>query len=219
MTTRRFEWGPVGARRLAQEVDVLVVVDTMSFSTAVDVAVARGAVVCPARWSDESAALSRDRPHSLSPASMTGVPPGTRLELASPNGATICLDAAELGPAVIAGCLRNASAVTAAARRAGDVVGVIAAGERWPDGSLRPALEDLLGAGVILDALGGEPSSEARAAIAAARALTLDDVRSCPSARELIDGGFGEDVDLAVQRDVSTAVPLLRDGAFTNSGV
>jgi len=24
---------------------------------------------------------------------------------------------------------------------------------------------------------------------------------------------------LAVQRDVSTAVPLLRDGAFTNSGV
>jgi 2-phosphosulfolactate phosphatase len=219
MTTRRFEWGPVGARRLAQEVDVLVVVDTMSFSTAVDVAVARGAVVCPTRWSDESAALSRDRPYSLSPASMTSVPSGTRLELASPNGATICLDAAELGPAVIAGCLRNASAVAAAAGHAGDVVGVIAAGERWPDGSLRPALEDLLGAGVILDALGGEPSPDARAAIAAARAVTLDDVRACHSARELIDAGFAEDVDLAVQRDVSTAVPLLRDGAFTNSGV
>ena len=49
---------------------------------------------------------------------------------------------------MIAGGLRNAAAVAAAAARAGDVVGVIAAGERWPDGSLRPAIEDLLGAGL-----------------------------------------------------------------------
>jgi 2-phosphosulfolactate phosphatase len=65
--------------------------------------------------------------------------------------------------------------------------------------------------------LGGEPSPEARTAIAAARAVTLDDVRACPSARELIDAGFADDVDLAVQQDVSTAVPLLRDGAFRDA--
>ncbi len=194
---------------------MLVVVDVLSFSTAVDVAVARGAVVYPARWADEHASTSRERPYSLSPASLTSIPPGTRLVLASPNGATICADAEELGAVVIAGCLRNASAVAAAAARAGDV-GVVAAGERWPDGGLRPAIEDLFGAGLILAALAGEPSGEARAAIAAAEAVTLDDLQSCASARELIERGFAEDVELALERDVSTAVPLLRDGGFVD---
>ncbi len=41
----RFEWGPEGARELGRSSRVVIVVDVLSFSSAVDVAVARGAGV------------------------------------------------------------------------------------------------------------------------------------------------------------------------------
>ena len=43
----RFEWGQAGIRRLAPISDTVVVVDMLSFATAVDVAVGRGATVLP----------------------------------------------------------------------------------------------------------------------------------------------------------------------------
>lgn len=55
---------------------------------------------------------------------------------------------------------------------------------------------------------------------AAARALflgtgsVLDAVRGCASGVELIAGGFGQDVELAAQCDVSQIVPVLVDRAF-----
>ena len=48
----RFEWGPNGLRRLAPGSDVVVIVDVLSFTTAVDIAVGRGATVLPYRWHD-----------------------------------------------------------------------------------------------------------------------------------------------------------------------
>ena len=55
----RFEWGPAGAQALAAGVDVLVIVNVLSFTTAVEVAVARGAHVYPYRYGDDSAASVR----------------------------------------------------------------------------------------------------------------------------------------------------------------
>jgi 2-phosphosulfolactate phosphatase len=209
----RLEWAAEGAVLLARACPVLVVVDVLRFTTAVEVAVARGARVVPRRWPGGEAS----GPSSLSPVSLLGIPPGSRLELASPNGATVSLDAADAGAVVLAGCLRNASAVAAAARRLGGPVGVVAAGERWPDGSLRPAVEDLVGAGAILHALGGRPSPEARAAVAAFLDAAADlpaTLAGCASGRELAARGHAADLRLAAEHDVSQAVPRLSGGAF-----
>ena len=72
--------------------------------------------------------------------------------LPSPNGSTICAALAGADVVVAAGCLRNAAAVGAwLAQQPGDAV-VVAAGERWDDDGLRPALADLRGAGAVLRA-------------------------------------------------------------------
>jgi 2-phosphosulfolactate phosphatase len=233
----RFEWGIEGVRRLAPRSDVIVIVDVLSFSTAVDIAVNRGARVLPYRWRDESAlgyaqragALlagdkrhpTVDEPYTLSPSSLLTIPQGTLLVLPSPNGSTLAQTASELGPVVFAGCLRNASAIAAAARSIGGVITVIAAGERWEDGeSLRPSFEDLVGAGAILSALAADaPSPEALAAIAAFEVAVADIasyLRECVSGRELIERGFKDDVRLAAERDVSRAAPVLRERAFVD---
>jgi 2-phosphosulfolactate phosphatase len=68
-----------------------------------------------------------------------------------PNGSAIAT--ALGGKPVVAACLRNAAAV--AGRLTAEGFGtaqrpivVIAAGEQWPDGPLRPAVEDLLAPGL-----------------------------------------------------------------------
>lgn len=228
----RCEWGLAGLLALREQVAVLVVVDVLSFSTAVDVAVGRGAAVLPFPSGDPAAvraeaarqgavpAVRRGQPgFSLSPASLAAAPPGLRLLLPSPNGSRLSL--AGGGLPLLAGCLRNAAAVASAALHlaGGGPVGVVPAGEHWPDGALRPAIEDLLGAGAILCHLGLEPCPEARAARDAYRAAGQDVAaltRAGRSGQELTGRGFSGDVDLAVQDGCSTAVPLLQDGAFQN---
>ena len=73
------------------------------------------------------------------------------------------------------------------------------AGERWPDGSLRPAIEDLLGAGAILTQLNGHRSPEANlAAVAFERVADhlLEQLLLSSSGRELVECGFVRDVEL-----------------------
>jgi 2-phosphosulfolactate phosphatase len=116
--------------------------------------------------------------------------------------------------------LRNNRAVAEFASRSGRTITVVAAGERWwEDGRLRPALEDLLGAGAIISHLRGSRSPEAVAAVAVFRHFEPDLVKTlkqCASGKELIEKGFTPDVELAGQVDCSSAVPVLREGAFVN---
>ena len=52
----RCEWGEHGLRHLAARSDAVVIVDVLSFSTSVDIALSREAVVHPYRWRDATAA-------------------------------------------------------------------------------------------------------------------------------------------------------------------
>ena len=154
----RFEWGAAGTVALALQARVMVVVDVLRFTTAVEAAVSRGAIVYPYRWRDGSAAAfassvgavradeSDPAGPSLSPLSLCRLGAGDAVVLPSPNGSTCAALADEADTAVVASCLRNASAVAAWLNNSARPVVVIACGERRPDGSLRQCLEDLLGA-------------------------------------------------------------------------
>lgn len=223
------EWGEAGLRECARVADIAVIVDVLSFSTTVSVAVDRGATVYPMRLGEEYApqmarrlgahlAGGRDAQFSLSPTSVAGLEPNDRLVLPSPNGGGLSLLAARRGMAVVAGCLRNASAVRAWLQEQRRRFVVLAAGERWRDGSIRFATEDLLGAGAILDGLDpAHLTPEAHVAAAAFRAARPHlevTVRDCTSGRELAAHGDLEDLAWAATLDASAKVPILVDNAF-----
>lgn len=202
----RFEWGAGGLARLAPA-DVVVVVDVLRFSSTVPDAVASGTVVTLAdarEWSSNGAAVA-----------------------ASAEGAL-----------VLVGGLRNAAAVARAVqavqerRQARTSVAVIAAGEKAPDGTLRFAVEDQLGAGAVIAALTdlGIDHTAPEAAVTAEgfRALkgALRHLLSASgSARELeigvastarmaASGIAPASVAEAATLDATDVVPVLRDGAF-----
>ena len=224
----RCEWGMSGIEKLSPVSEVAIVVDVMSFSTCVDIAVSNGAFVFPYRWKDETASeyaksknailASFERQileQSLSPASLIGIAANTRLVLPSPNGATLSLSSASKH--TLTGCLRNCLAVAESATQLGKSIVVIPAGERWEDGTLRPAVEDLIGAGAIINHLEGTKSPEAEIAqlsFKAVRDRLLSLLLSCSSGKELDERGFEKDVELAASLNSSNAVPKLQNKAY-----
>ncbi len=238
----RFDWGPNGLRALAPVCAVVVIVDVLRFTTAVSAAVEAGAEVLPYRWEDDGAPAyaeahgavlaarhDRTRP-TLSPTDLLHLTPGTRVVLPSPNGSALSFAARDHGAThVLAGCLRNATATARAALdlAEGRPIGVIAAGERWrgATGPLRPAVEDLLGAGAVLAAI--DPSAAvsapccspeaaaARAAFVAARPRLSETLVAAVSGRELHDRfGWDDDVETAAALDVTDHAAVLIGEAF-----
>ena len=203
-----------------------MIVDVLSFSTCVDIAVGRGACVFPfAETGDAARAPLRQGSGGMRE-------PAVRPILAFSRS---------LGAGVVAGADRPSLAQRrrplhwgggnsnlhgvppqrgrrrAAAARLGLRIAVIAAGERWPSGGLRPALEDWLGAGVVAAALDGRRSPEAQAACQAFEAATSrieSALLECVSGCELVERGFAGDVALASQLNVSQCAPRLSGGEF-----
>lgn len=237
----RFEWGLRGARAAAERGDILIIVDVLSFTSAVTAAVEHGADIFPYPMHDGAEAFARQvgaelRTAESVPAGSRTLSPllygpsdaGKRYVVRSPNGAT-CARHARAAPALLAGCLRNAAAVAEAANRlradTDAAVTVIASGEKWKnvregENTLRPCIEDYLGAGAILASLDGDRSPEAELCAAAFRAVEgrVDAlVWDSASGRELRAWQFEEDVRFCARLNVSTAVPRLAGDHFTTA--
>lgn len=240
----RFDWGLQGATAISAGAAAIVVVDVLSFTTTLSVALDAGIEVFPYRFRDASAAafaatrgavLAVGRREagptgvSLSPVSVRrATEPGgpltvtNKLVLPSPNGAAICRQLGEANALVVGASLRNASACAEwVAKAVQGPVAVVASGERWPGDVLRPAVEDLWGAGLVIETLasliGGRLSPEAASARAAYRALGSGPawaLGACASGRELIEDGDGEEIAIAAEIDVSRLVPVLAGEAF-----
>jgi 2-phosphosulfolactate phosphatase len=197
----RLEWGADGLARLDAS-DVVVVVDVLRFSSTVIRALERGE-----RFPMDAAARA-----------------------VSINGADVAERAAANCPVVLLGGLRNAAAAADAVlamqeqRGSRTSVAVIACGEREsrdPSGSIRFAVEDLLGAGAVISALtdlGIDHSSpEAAAAGESFRSLRgamRHLLAASGSGRELAEAGRADEVAAAAAVDAASVVPVLRDGVF-----
>lgn len=238
----RFDWGLRGAAAIAEGADVAVVVDVLSFTTTLSVALDEGIDVLPYRWRDDTAeayaaahdaVLAAGRQEmtpgavSLSPGTIRSARTVERLVLPSPNGSSIAYDLDSRASTCLGASLRNFHAVGEwiARHHPTAVVAVVAAGEKWPDGSLRPAVEDLWGAGAVIAELVGahgfgslSPEAEqARAAwdVVAGRVTSV--LQDCASGRELAQIGFARDVEIASEVRSSDCVPVLVDHRFVDA--
>ena len=193
----RLEWGGAGLSRLA-DAHVVVLVQTLGLSARALAAAEAGA---PFDAVDDAAAA-----------------------LVRASAAT--------GAHVVVGGLRNAAAVAAhvleVQRTRGErtSISIVAAG--YPDGTdaegLRFAVDDLLGAGAVVAALGdlGIDHASPDAALAGEGFRALGGavrhlLTASGTGRALADDGARDVVLGAAARDASSVVPVLRDGVFVHA--
>ena len=217
----RCEWALDGLSAIIPNSDAVIIVDVLSFSTCVDIAVSRGVTVYPCgEANDDCRALAEnvggvlagsrgEARFSLSPATFLHADSGERIILPSPNGGALSVQSTSIP--IFTGCLRNARKVAQAAMSFGSKIAVIPAGERWPSGANRWAIEDWIGAGAIISFLERTCSPEAQAALEAFRfaserchAILSESV----SGRELIEGDDPDDVELAAEVHSSSCAPM-----------
>jgi 2-phosphosulfolactate phosphatase len=240
----RLEWGRLGTHHAAMRGDILVIVDTLSFSTATTIAVHFGRLIYPcAKNEDPNAFAGRilgevavkrgEVPekgrYSLSPLTFIGHEEGKRVILPSINGAT-CIRYSPQVPHLFIGALVNAKAVARAVSNILEstqlCVSLIACGERERtssiDGELRVAVEDYLGAGAVLSYLKHSKSPEARVcegAFISAEKDLRETIWDCISGRELRNEGFGDDVEVSAQLNAYETVPKMYGEYFDKTGL
>lgn len=230
----RLEWGCYGARSAAARGDIVVVVDTLSFSSAVVTAANHGAIIYPSTDNEDQAEIasrvlavkavprndvpSRGR-FSLSPETYLNIESDTCVVLVSPHGATCCRNA-QNAENLFVGSLLNAEATGKAVSRLMNVSGLdvtlVASGETWHEPmegvELRFAIEDFVAAGAILSCITHDKSPEAQVCEAASASVEnyLDEIIwDSISGRELRNAGFQHDVTYSAQLNMYGTVVIM----------
>jgi 2-phosphosulfolactate phosphatase len=213
----------------------VVVIDIIRASTTITVALLHGcAAIVPARTLREAKAMALalgdgtlvagERAAARMAGADLGNSPveygrerveGKTVVLTTSNG-TRAIRAIEGARDVIACAFLNVSAAARWLRRAGPDVLIVCAGRHG-----RFCLEDAVGAGMLIDRLSRdsdrplEPSDAARAAhqlYAANRGGLLEMLRGCEWGRDITQKGFGGDLEICAQVDLTDVVPTMRNG-------
>ncbi|MGG3468751.1 2-phosphosulfolactate phosphatase [Neobacillus pocheonensis] len=238
----RVEWGRRGAMEAAERGDIVIIVDVLSFSSTVISALGNGAIIYPfppnldgkeyaekigAEYLLGRAEAVRLGKPSLSPVSFNEQYNKKKYVLSSLNGA-FCTWVAAKVPALLIGSLLNAAAVASAVnhfrKQTRANITIVPCGEQWNDvknneDTLRPAIEDYLGAGAILNYLEGKKSSEAEICLGTfqhARPKLKELIWECGSGRELRGRGFADDVIHCSRLNAYQTVPILKNDHFIN---
>ncbi|TFD93577.1 2-phosphosulfolactate phosphatase [Jeotgalibacillus sp. R-1-5s-1] len=236
----KLEWGRRGAREAAERGDIIIIVDVLSFSSTVTAAMNVQATIFPyppsqdgKRYAKEkdaeyilgrAEAAKRGLP-TLSPVTFGSEHANKRFVLSSLNGAHCTWLAADV-PALLIGSLRNAAATAKAANelqmKLRKDITLVPCGEQWNqplqhEDSLRPSIEDYLGAGAILAGLTGRISPEAalcKMAFEHGKSELGELIFECGSGRELRERGFEADVHYCSQLNADNVVPILNKDHF-----
>ena len=199
-----------------------IVVDVLRATSTVTQALASGyrRVLCCAEIDDARALALSEGPAKLagerrleaipgfdfgnSPREVAGEPGGETLVLTTTNGTRLLVDAAARFEHVYVGSLLNLDAVAAAARSHGADVAVLCAGVL---GEL--ALDDAYCAGRIAEALGGDRTDSATAAIRLAGTFASSDeaLAASRSAWNLRRHGLAEDIDWCARENALDVTP------------
>ena len=140
-----------------------------------------------------------------SPREFAGAPAAETLVLTTTNGTRLLVAAAERCERVLLGSLLNLSAIVTAVRESGeDEIAILCAGVR---GEL--VLDDAYCAGRIAEALGGDGTDSATAAIRLARTFSSAEeaLAASQSARNLRAAELDEDIAWCARESVLDAVP------------
>lgn len=219
----------------------MIIVDVLSFSSTVVTGLNYGAIIYPypphlngkayaqslgALYILGRAEAARLDAPTLSPVTFNHSHDRQKYVLSSLNGA-FCTWIASHIPALFIGSLLNASVVASAASQISASlkanITVVPCGEVWNgvkefEDSLRPAMEDYLGAGAILSRIEGKQSAEVQVCIGAfqhSKSTLSRLIWDCTSGIELRERGFEKDVKHCSRLNIYQTVPILKNQHFS----